>query len=136
MNQKVTTQTARIDAIGQNGNDGEHYEIDPNGLDIHAPGAKVDAGKPMVALVLGDFSDALMKVSEVGTFGAKKYSPHGWLEVPQGVERYSDAMLRHFCYEASGEEIDPDSGIEHAAHLAWNALARLQLMLNEKNEPR
>jgi hypothetical protein len=104
-------------------------ESDPNGIDPHGPGAKLDAGKLKAALVMGDFARALTEVIRVGTFGANKYSAHGWLSVPSGVDRYTDAMQRHFLTESKGEIMDPDSNIMHAAHLAWNALARLELML-------
>lgn len=104
-------------------------EADPNGIDQHAPGAKLDAGKLKASLVLGDFSRALTEVIRVGTFGANKYTDHGWLAVPDGVNRYSDAMQRHYLKEQSGEQLDADSGLVHASHLAWNALARLELML-------
>lgn len=105
---------------------------DPNGIDQHAPGAKLDNGKPRHGLVLGAFSNALTEVAKVGTFGANKYSDNGWLSVPNGLARYTDAMLRHHFAEAGGEELDEDSGLRHAAHRAWNALAVLELALREK----
>lgn len=107
-------------------------EIDPTGRRPSDKGAKVDAGKPRMDLVLGAFSEALIEVSKVGTFGAKKYTENGWIEVPNGVQRYTDAMLRHYFYERNGEEVDSDSELLHASHLAWNALARLSLILKEK----
>lgn len=108
-------------------------EVDPNGLSSSDAGAKLDAGKPMPRLIVGGFSKALMKVAEVGTFGAKKYTEEGWRKVPNGVKRYEDAMLRHYLYEKGGEKFDSESDLLHAAHLAWNALARLELMLDEKS---
>jgi hypothetical protein len=30
--------------------------------------------------------------------------------------------------------VDPDSGLLHAAHTAWGALARLELILREKEK--
>lgn len=107
-------------------------EADPHGTHQHAPGAKLDAGKNRVGLVVGGFSRALQAVGRVGTFGAGKYSPDGWITVPNGVERYTDAMYRHLLDEAAGETLDPQTGIQHAAHAAWNALARLDLMLREQ----
>ena len=104
-------------------------EADPTGRDAHAPGAKLDAGKPRPALVLGGFARALLEVSKVGTFGAIKYTDNGWMEVPNGEARYDDAKLRHWLYEKSGKPVDPDTQLIHAAHEAWNALARLDLML-------
>jgi hypothetical protein len=107
-------------------------ESDPNGIDAHAPGAKLDAGKNRCALVIGGFSSALWQVSRVGTFGAAKYTPNGWKEVEGGIDRYTDAMARHLLAEAMGEELDSESGLLHAAHAAWNALARLELILKER----
>lgn len=111
-------------------------EQDPTGRSAHEPGAKLDAGKPRPALVLGGFSRALEAVTEVGTFGARKYTPNGWRSVPNGVERYSEAMLRHWLKETQGIELDPGSNLTHAAHLAWNALARLELMLEQQERQR
>jgi hypothetical protein len=109
---------------------------DPHGIDQHQPGAKLDALKPRPALVLGGFSRALMAVTHVGTYGAIKYTPRGWESVPDGIERYSEAMMRHWLAEASGEQQDPESNFLHAAHVAWNALARLELMLRKmEGEP-
>ena len=106
-------------------------EMVPDGLDIHAPGAKADATKIRAGLVLLNFAHALQAVSEIGTFGARKYSDNGWKHVPAGIDRYTDALLRHLLAEGTGEYLDQDSGLLHAAHCAWNALARLELMLNE-----
>lgn len=104
-------------------------EHDPTGRSAHEPGAKLDAGKPRCSLVLGGFSRALGQVAQVGTFGAAKYTDNGWRTVPDGQERYTDALWRHLLAEAQGLECDPDSGLLHAAHMAWNALARLELLL-------
>jgi hypothetical protein len=109
-------------------------EKDPNGLTPKSPGAKLDADKNDLDLVLGDFANALEQVGLVGTFGANKYSRHGWLGVPSGIDRYSSAMLRHYFKHKSGELIDPESGLYHLAHLAWNALAILELMYKEENK--
>lgn len=107
-------------------------ETDPNGLDPHSPGAKLDANKLMTGMVLHDFARALTAVAAVGTYGAKKYTSHGWLTVTNGVDRYTDAMYRHLFAEAKGEKFDSDTEIYHAAHAAWNALARLELQIREQ----
>jgi len=107
-------------------------EKDPLGKKPSDPGAKLDDGKVMAHL-LQQFSRALMAVAEVSTFGANKYSIGGWQEVENGAFRYSNAMMRHYLKEAL-EDVDPDSGLLHEAHLAWNALARLELKLRELSE--
>lgn len=106
-------------------------EQDPNGIEQHTAGAKLDAGKPDLSLLLM-FGRALAAVGQVGSFGAKKYSRGGWLSVPNGVERYTAAMLRHLLGEDRGV-YDDESGLRHAAQVAWNALARLELMLREED---
>lgn len=95
----------------------------------HDPGVKFDSDKPNLDLVLGQFCNALIAVGDIGTFGAKKYSPNGWLEVANAEERYSSAMLRHYCDSKIGNEYDSESDMLHLAHLAWNALAILELRL-------
>lgn len=102
-------------------------ETDPQGTDQHSPGAKLDAGKPDMSL-LADFGMALREVARVGTFGANKYTRGGWQTVPEGFNRYSAAMLRHYFAERYGD-LDDESGLLHAAQTAWNALARLELKL-------
>lgn len=110
----------------------EVLEADPNGINQHAPGAKLDAGKVRMDLMLQGFARALLSVGEVTTYGAKKYTDNGWAAVPNGVARYSDAMQRHYLYESTEGPVDAESDLLHAAQVAWNALARLELMLREK----
>jgi hypothetical protein len=106
-------------------------EYDPNGASPHQPGSKLDANKPRMSLVFGAFPRALTQIAHVGTFGAAKYTAHGWLYVPNGFDRYTDALYRHLIAEHLGEQTDDQSGLHHAAHAAWNALARLELLLRE-----
>lgn len=102
-------------------------EIDPNGIDAHEPGAKLDAGKLRPWLVLSGFAHAIEAVVKVGTDGAAKYSDNGWKSVPGGSERYMDALERHLMALRQGEVLDGLSGSPHLAHIAWNALAVLEL---------
>lgn len=114
---------------------GHPVETDPTGRNPHEPGAKLDAGKICVWQgSIAYFPKALEQVAAVSTFGAKKYAWKGWETVPDGINRYSDAMGRHLLEEGSGHVYDRDSGLLVAAHTAWNALARLELMLKEKSE--
>jgi len=99
--------------------------------DFHAMGVKDDSNKPRLDLVLGDFPHALWGVGLVGTYGANKYTDRGWHEVDNGIERYSNALLRHYLNFKRGEMDDPESNLPHLAHLAWNALAILQLYMEK-----
>ncbi len=122
--------------------DGGRRESDPNGVPANAPGAKLDAGKNLVWLMLEGFPRALEEVAQVTTEGAKKYTPHGWATVPNGVDRYMQGMGRHLLQVAKGEVWDNGSGgigRMHLAQVCWNALAALELQLRElelRNENR
>lgn len=93
-------------------------------------GVKHDASKPDTSLLL-DFSRALIAVAEISSYGAEKYTRGGWKDVPNGITRYSAAMIRHLLSEQT-EDLDSDSGLSHAAMVAWNAIARLDLILREE----
>jgi hypothetical protein len=80
------------------------------------------------------FADALKAVAAITTYGADKYTEHGWLHVPNAQDRYSDALYRHLIEHARGELHDKESGHLHLAHAAWNALAILQLLINKWGE--
>lgn len=72
---------------------------------------------------------ALNDVVVVTTFGAKKYAPDNWRKVPDWRARYSAALMRHFVAWQTGQRNDPESGLHHLAHVAWNALSLLELDL-------
>jgi hypothetical protein len=107
-------------------------EIDPHGTDAHAPGAKLDAGKPRAGL-LQDFGNALLAVAEVSTHGVEKYSEGGWLQVPNGEARYRDAGMRHRLQMAT-QTHDDKSGLDHLAHVAWNVLAELEFRIRSRHD--
>jgi Domain of unknown function (DUF5664) len=111
----------------------ELKEKDPTGKGAHDMGAKLDVGKaPIFRGVLDYFPRALKAVSEVSLAGSKKYAWKSCLEVPNGFERYSDAMGRHVLAEATDGLYDDGpggTGCLHAAQVAWNALIRLELLM-------
>lgn len=108
-------------------------ESDPLGKNPHELGAKLDAGKPAVFRGLLDyFPRACIAVAEVSTVGAKKYAWKGWESVPDGINRYQDALCRHVLKEAIEGPIDSDTGLLHKAQSAWNALAALELYIREQ----
>lgn len=107
-------------------------EFDPTGKQPHDMGAKLDAGKsPVFRGLLDYFPRACLAVADVSAAGAQKYAWKGWESVPDGVNRYSDALVRHIINESIEGEFDPD-GFLHKAQQAWNALAALELYLREQ----
>jgi len=111
-------------------------EFTNDSQDKIAKGAiKYDGGKsPVYRGAISYFPRASREVAAISGFGASKYAWKGWESVDDGINRYSDAMVRHLIAEGSGEDVDPDSGLLHAAHVAWGALARLELILRERND--
>ena len=121
------TKEAALDYLRQ-GTEQRHL----SSTDLHVPGAKDDKAKPMAGVLL-DFSRALQTVVEVGTYGAKKYTRTGWATVPEGSQRYLDAMMRHLlAMDVDPDGLDPETGLPHLAHVAWNALAVLELQARRK----
>jgi hypothetical protein len=108
-------------------------EHDPAGIDVHAPGAKLDAGKVLPWLCITGFAHALTAVADVTTKGAAKYTPNGWMHVDGGQERYMEAFGRHTLALGRGEQIDQDTGCLHKAQMIWNLLASLELELRAAN---
>ena len=106
---------------------------------LKVPGAKDDSGKPsLVRGALQYFPKALFEIGALSQAGAEKYSWRGWEKVPDGVNRYTEALGRHIAAEAD-EVFDPEwesrgKMIRHATAVAWNALARLELMLREEKK--
>lgn len=59
---------------------------------------------------------AIQEVVKVLTFGARKYGPENWKDVPDARRRYFAASQRHTIAWWSGEKIDPEWGLNHLAH--------------------
>lgn len=109
-------------------------EFDPNGKSPNESGAKLDAGKTPVYRGLFDyFPRACLAVADVSAAGAAKYAWKGWETVPDGINRYRDALGRHIVFESIDGTYDKD-GFRHLAQIAWNALASLELTLREEEQ--
>lgn len=104
------------------------YNIDPMERPISRKNDIIDGKVRMELLPM----DVLEAIARVYTFGARKYAPNTWRYLEDGSERYRGALLRHMTAEQSGEELDPESGLPHVYHEAWNALARVAIYLDNK----
>lgn len=76
-------------------------------------GIKYDIAKPMMDLIPPVME---LEVAHVLSFGAQKYGPENWRQVPDLRRRYIAAAKRHINALQQGEERDPESGLHHAAH--------------------
>lgn len=97
----------------------------------HKKGAKFDTDKPQMSYVDQYFPNALTGVQAVNAFGASKYGWNTWQHVDDPIARYKHALRRHQLALAAGEKSDPESGLRHEYHIAWNALAIAELMSQE-----
>lgn len=112
-------------------------EQDPDGKDPNRGGAKLDFGKPKIRKgLLEQFPRACQAVALVTEFGANKYTWNGWETVPDAIERYGDAEIRHVCKSKTDGEYDLESHMLHVAHEAWNAMCVLELTLSKGKELR
>lgn len=82
-------------------------------------GLKFDSGKPRLDLLDPYFIEDLGKVL---TFGAEKYDANSWQNVSNATARYRAALLRHCIALLKEEPIDKESGLQHTAHIAANAM--------------
>ena len=76
-------------------------------------GLKYDQDKPRMDLL---DPDHLEDVARVLSFGARKYAAHNWRN-GIAVSRLIAASYRHLGAINRGEDIDPESGLPHTAHL-------------------
>lgn len=92
-------------------------------------GRKDDQEKPRTDLLDTEW---LLGVSEVLTFGARKYAAHNW----RGGISYSrliGAALRHLFAIMRGEDNDPESGLPHTAHLSCCIMFLYWMMIHRKD---
>ena len=102
--------------------------------DTGRAGVKADIGKVDLTYFFEQCPLAMETIARVFEFGAEKYTRGGWQTVPDGIARYTKAMLRHYLDEARGIDFDADAAdhgfeVRHAAQVAWCALTRLELIL-------
>lgn len=97
-------------------------------------GIKYDKDKLRLSEMIIDFQEPMKELCKVWEFGANKYGKSNWKYVQNGVDRYSNALIRHLLAEDENLH-DNESSLLHASHIAFNALARLYFILknNENN---
>jgi len=93
-------------------------------------GKKFDSEKPMMALVP---VKALEEEGKVWTFGAKKYDTFNWTK---GITylRILSAILRHSMALMAGQDLDPESGLHHAAHIRCCAAMLIEFHYTNRTE--
>lgn len=94
-------------------------------------GIKYDQEKPRIAEMIIDFKDSIEALTRVWEFGANKYEKSNWKLVNNGIDRYTNALLRHLLAEDTNR-YDDETKMLHAAHIAFNAMARLHFIIEEE----
>ena len=93
-------------------------------------GVKYDQGKSRYDLI---DAYALEMLAQVYTYGTIKYDDHNW----RGGFRWGrifGALMRHAWAFWRGEENDPESGLPHMAHAAWQCFALLSFSKEKLGE--
>jgi len=90
-------------------------------------GKKFDSDKPRTDLIP---ALAVLEVSKVMGFGAKKYGDYNWLG---GLRccRLLAAALRHIFQWLAGESNDGETGLSHLAHAACCVLMALETAIRK-----
>lgn len=95
---------------------------------MDATGQKHDTKKPRWDLLPWE---AQSQIVDVLTFGAEKYGPDNWRDLPFARRRYAAAAFRHIVAWLKGERQDPESGLHRLAHAACFILFLLEMDTNE-----
>lgn len=103
--------------------------------DFSSLGVKHNKHKAPISLLFKQFPKALEAISKCSEYGHNKYKDTdldflNFKRVIGGSITYADAGLRHRL--ESG--LDLESGLPHQYHVAWNALAELQLWIEENEK--
>jgi hypothetical protein len=78
---------------------------------------------------------AIAEIGKVCTFGAGKYGDDNWTKGTDWRE-FEGSMLRHIVAYKLGEDFNPESGLLHLAHAAWNAMALIDYFYTHKDYDR
>ena len=134
-------------AIAQNGNEGTHYTMTAEELqmltetftnstdtltDTFTDVAKLRKETPIFSGVLKYFPDAIAEVAKCSFVGQQQHNPDkplAWDRSKSGDEY--DALMRHLM-DSTVDDYDTD-GTLHLAKVAWRALAGLQKHLESLN---
>lgn len=124
-----------IEALAESPSNDTPDTVAEHDLTDDGKGKKYDSGKPMAGTLCRVFPHALLGIGQCIEFGTHKYpQPDNWKLVDGAFTRYQDSMMRHYLKFLAGQEKDSETNLLHLKHMAWNALAILELYLMEHNE--
>lgn len=77
--------------------------------------------------------ESLQEIGKVFKFGAEKYDDYNYRKGYRWSLSF-DALQRHLWAWWDGEEVDPESGYNHMAHVAWHAIVMLYYTLTGRGK--
>lgn len=77
-------------------------------------------------------SEVMAEIGLAMLEGARKYGRHNYRIAGVRSSVYYDALLRHICAWWEGEDIDPDSGLNHVIKALSTLVVLRDAMINEK----
>lgn len=80
---------------------------------------RYNTNKPKLSYNL-TFPGAMEGRAAVSTYGEQKYAVYNYLQ-GSPLSEYVNCLLRHLEAWYNGEDLDPESGLPHTDHVAWNA---------------
>ena len=94
---------------------------------------------PAARGVVTRFPRAILELAKLSQYGTTKHEVSiddvSYRDIPDGEGVLLDAQVRHICQEAITGEVNEDDGDHlHATQEAWNALARLEIILIRRGQ--
>lgn len=100
------------------------------------PKDRIGSTKPPMS---GFPTPAMLEAGAVFLLGARKYGRHNWRRDAVFASAYYDGIHRHLARWWEGEDIDPESGLSHLAHIIAGAAilhdGHLRGMMNDDRPP-
>jgi hypothetical protein len=137
------TEADWVNSIGNSMKRGKIIKYKPSGTigieeitDI-MKGKKENKGKPQLSILFTQFPKALEAIAKCSEYGHLKYKSTdadylNYQRVEGGSKAYADAGLRHRLYKKGTTDVE--SKLPHYYHVAWNALAELELLIKENSK--
>ena len=82
-------------------------------------------GKPQVSRMP---TGGVIHTAAAIQYGAEKYGPFNWRDIPVEALTYTDAVYRHLLKWIDGEDCDAESGLHHLGHAAATLMVLLDAM--------
>ncbi|TFU06156.1 hypothetical protein EUV02_03850 [Polymorphobacter arshaanensis] len=70
----------------------------------------------------------MFQIGKVMSLGAAKYGAFNYRDKPISESVYLDAFMRHMAAVIDGQDVDPESGQSHVAHMAAGCIILLDAM--------